>query len=119
MCQGRQKRDFSCGSEFYLTDNSEETLNWAKNATTKPALLVFHLNRKDHLTDSEKLNLFNDELRWCEVVTSFRSGVKTARTRKSLAAYDLIKGPVSTMKTNESTGSWFSLQNLHLIFGIC
>ena len=88
------------GSGFYLTDNSEE----AKNTTAKPALLVFQLNRQEHLTDSEKLSLFNDERRWCEIVTSFWSGVKTARTRKSLAAYDLIEGPVSTMKTNESTG---------------
>ena len=104
LCQGRQKRDFSCGSGFYFTDNSEEALNWAKNTTTKPALLVFHLNRQKHLTDSEKLNSFNDEQRWCEIVTSFRSDVKTARARKSLAAYDLIEGPVSTMKTNESIG---------------
>ena len=104
LCQGRQKRDFSCGSGFYLTDNCEEALNWAKNTTTKSALLVFQVNRQEHSTDSEKLNLFNDEQRWCEIVTSFRSGEKTARTRKSLAAYDLIEGPVSTMKTNESTG---------------
>ena len=100
LCRGRQKRDFSYGSEFYLTDNSEE----AKNTTAKPASLVFQLNRQEHSTDSEKLNLFNDERRWCEIVTSFWSGVKTARTRKSLAAYDLIEGSVSTMKTNESTG---------------
>ena len=80
LCQGRQKRDFSYGSGFYLTDNSEEALNWAKNTTAKPALLVFQLNRQEHLTDSEKLNLFNDEQRWSEIVTSFRSGKKTART---------------------------------------
>ena len=103
LCQGRQKRDFSYGSGFYLTDNSEEALNWAKNTTAKPALLVFQLNRQEHLTDSEKLNLFNDEQRWYEIVPSFRSGVNTARTRKSLASYDLIEGPVSTMKANEST----------------
>ena len=106
LCHGRQKRDFSCGSGFYLTDNNEEALNWAKNTTAKPALLVFQLNRQQHLTDSENLKLFNDEQRWCEIVSSFRSGVKTARTRKCLATYDLIKGPVSTMKTNESTGEF-------------
>ena len=27
LCQGRQKRDFSCGSGFCLTGNSEEALN--------------------------------------------------------------------------------------------
>ena len=103
LCQGRQKRDFSYGSGFYLTENSEEALNWAKNTTAKPALIVFQLNRQEHLTDSEKLNLFNDEQRWYEIVPSFRSGVNTARTRKSLASYDLIEGPVSTMKANKST----------------
>ena len=106
LCHGRQKRDFCCGSGFYLTDNNEEALNWARNTTAKPALLVFQLNRQEHLTDSEKLKFFNDEQRWCEIVSSFRSGVKTARTRKSSAAYDLIEGPVSTMKTNESTGEF-------------
>ena len=41
LCQGRQKRDFSYGSGFYLTDNSEEALNWAKNTTAKPAFVSF------------------------------------------------------------------------------
>ena len=104
LCQGRQKRDFSCGSGFYLTDNSEEALNWAQNTTAKPALLVFQANRQELFTDSENLNLFDDEQRWCEIVSSFRSGKKTARTRKSLAAYDLIEGPMSTAITNESSG---------------
>ena len=27
LCQGRQKRDFSCGSGFYLTDSCEEALS--------------------------------------------------------------------------------------------
>ena len=103
ICVKDERRETSCGSGFYLTDNTEEALNWAKNTTAKPALLVFQLNRQEHLTDSEKLNLFNDEQRWYEIVPSFRSGVNTARTRKSLATYDLIEGPVSTMKANEST----------------
>ena len=57
LCQGRKKRDFSCGSGFYLTDNTEEALNWAKNTTAKPALLVLQLNRQEHLTDSEKIEI--------------------------------------------------------------
>ena len=96
LCHGGQKRDFSCGSGFYLTDTNEEALNWAKNTTAKPALFVFQLNQQERLTDSAKI----------EIVSSFRSGVKTARTRKCLAAYDLIEGPASTMKTNESSGEF-------------
>ena len=46
-----------------LFDNSGEALNWAKNATSKPALLVFQVNRQQLLTDIEKLNLFNDHQR--------------------------------------------------------
>ena len=101
MCQGRQKRDFSCGSGFYLTDNSEEALNWAKNTTAKPALLVFKVNRQEYLDHAEKLNLFENEQRWIEIVSSFRSGKKTAKTRKSLSAYDFIEGPVGRKRRNE------------------
>ena len=101
LCQGRQKRDFSCGSGFYLTDNSEEALNWAKNTTAKPALLVFKVNRQEYLDHAEKLNLFENEQRWIEIVSSFRSEKKTAKTRKSLRAYDLIEGPVGRKRRNE------------------
>ena len=103
LCQGRQKRDFSCGSGFYLTDSSEEALNWAKNTTAKPALLVFQVNRQEHLVNAKKLNLFENDQKWREIVSSFRSGKKTAKTRKSLCAYDLIEGPVGTMRRNDST----------------
>ena len=101
LCQGRQKRDFRCGSGFYLTDNSEEALNWAKNTTAKPALLVFKVNRQEYLDHAEKLNLFENEQRWIEIVSSFRSEKKTAKTRKSLRAYDLIEGPVARKRRNE------------------
>ena len=103
LCQGRQKRDFSCGSGFYLTDDSEKALNWAKNTTARPALLVFQVNRQEHLDNAKKLNLFENDKKWREIVSSFRSGKKTAKTRKSLCAYDLIEGPVGTMRTKDST----------------
>ena len=103
LCQGRQKRDFSCGSGFYLTDDSEKALNWAKNTTARPALLVFQVNRQEHLDNAKKLNLFENDKKWREIASSFRSGKKTAKTRKSLCAYDLIEGPVGTMRRNDST----------------
>ena len=69
LCQGRQKRYFSCVSEFYLTDNSEEALNWAKNTTARPALLVCQINRQEHLNDVKKLNLFENDQKWPEIVS--------------------------------------------------
>ena len=101
--RGQQKRDFSSGSGFYLTNDSEKALNWAKNTTAKPALLVFQVNRQEHLDNAKKLNLFENDQKWREIVSSFRSGRKTAMTRKSLRAYDLIEGPVGIMRTNDST----------------
>ncbi|XP_022797516.1 uncharacterized protein LOC111335786 [Stylophora pistillata] len=101
LCQGRQRRDFSCGSGFYLTDNSEEALNWAQNTTAKPALLVFQVNRQEYSDNVKKLNLFENHQKWYEIVSSFRSGKKTAKTRKSLRAYDLIEGPVGTIRRND------------------
>ena len=99
LCQGRQKPDFRRGSGFYLSDNSEEALNWEKNTTAKPALLVFRVNRQKYLYHVEKLNLF--EQRWVQIVTSLRAGKKTAKTHKSLSVYDLIEGPVGRKRRNK------------------
>ena len=102
LCAGRQKRDFSCGSGFYLTDNFDESLNWASNTTAKPAILIFRVNRREHFDDASKLNLYENEEKWCEIVSSFRSGKRTVKTRKSLSEYDLIEGPAATITRNES-----------------
>ena len=102
LCAGRQKRDFSCGSGFYLTDNFDESLNWANNTTAKPAILIFRVNRREHLDDARKLNLYENGEKWRQIVSSFRSGKRTAKTRKSLAEYDLIEGPAATVARNES-----------------
>ncbi|XP_068713728.1 uncharacterized protein [Montipora foliosa] len=97
LCAGRQNRDFSCGSGFYLTKNMDEALNWAQSTTAKPAILVFQVT-KQHLDSAKILNLSTDEERWLEVVHSFRSGRRTAKTRESLSSYDLIEGPQATVK---------------------
>ena len=102
LCAGRQKRDFSCGSGFYLTDNIDEALNWANSTTAKPAILIFRVNRREHLDDSRKLNVYENGEKWREIVSSFRSGKRTAKTRKSLSTYDLIEGPAATITRNES-----------------
>ena len=94
---GRQNRDFSCGSGFNLTKDVNEAVNWALSTTQKPAILVFLVNQKD-LDGAKRLDLNNDEDRWREIVTSFRSGRRTAKTRKSASAYDLIEGPQATMR---------------------
>lgn len=102
--KGRQKRDFSCGSGFYLTPRNklDDALNWAKNTTRKPALLIFQVNRREHSDDARKLNLHGNEERWRGIVSSFRSGERTATTRQSLNGYDLIEGPSATITRNES-----------------
>ncbi|XP_015764182.1 PREDICTED: uncharacterized protein LOC107343139 isoform X1 [Acropora digitifera] len=99
---GRQNRDFSCGSGFYLTKTLDEAVNWARSTTKKPAILVFHVNRKD-LDSAERLDLTNSDERWCEIVNSFRSGRRTAKTSKSVSAYDLIEGPQATMRYDEAS----------------
>ena len=102
LSAGRQKRDFSCGSGFYLTNSLDSALNWAKSTTAKPAILVFKVNG-DILNDARPLNLINNEERWSEIVSSFRSGRRTAKTRKSLNSFDFIEGPVATLATSESS----------------
>ena len=85
LCAGRQKRDLSCGSGFYLTDNFDEALNWANSTTATPAILIFRVNRREHLDDARKLNLNENGEKWRETVSLFRSGKRTAKTRKSLS----------------------------------
>ena len=102
LCAGRQKRDFSCGSGFYLSNSLDSALNWAKSTTAKPAILVFKVNG-DILNDARSLNLINNEERWSEIVSSFRSGRRTAKTRKSLNSFDFIEGPVATLTSSESS----------------
>ena len=46
LCQGRQKRDFSCGSEFYLTDNSEETFELGKERNNETSFVSFSFESK-------------------------------------------------------------------------
>ena len=100
---GRRNRDFSCGSGFYLTKNLDEAVNWAASTTTKPAILVFHVNHEGNLNSAKRLDLNNDEEKWYEIVTSFRSGRRTAKTRKSVNAYDLIEGPQAAMSYDEAS----------------
>ena len=102
LSAGRQKRDFSCGSGFYLTNSLDSALNWAKSTTAKPAILVFKVNG-NILNDARPLNLINNEERWSEIVSSFRSGRRTAKTRKSLNSFDFIEGPVATLASSESS----------------
>ena len=96
LCAGRQKRDFSCGSGFYLTNSLDDALNWATSTTAKPAILVFQVTRK-HLDETQRLSLFENEERWHQIVSSFKTGQRTARTRKSLCSYDFIEGPMATV----------------------
>ena len=60
LCAGQQKRDFSCGSGFYLSNSLDSALNWAKSTTAKPAILVFKV-KGDILNDQKPLNLINNE----------------------------------------------------------
>ncbi|KAK2555604.1 hypothetical protein P5673_022625 [Acropora cervicornis] len=99
---GKQNRDFSSRSGFYLTKNMDEAINWALSTTAKPAILVFQVSQED-LDGAKKLDLSNNEERWREIVTSFRSGRRTATTRESVSAYDLIEGPEATMRYDEAT----------------
>ena len=60
---GRQNRDFSSRSGFYLTKNMDEAINWALSTTSKPAILVFQGNQED-LDSAKKLDLSNNEEIW-------------------------------------------------------
>ena len=115
---GRQKRDFSCGKGFYLSKNFDHALDWANCTTAKPAILVFKANR--HLLNSaSKLDLFGDEKRWHEIVFAFRSGRLTAKTRTTLRSYDLIEGPMATVRTNGSANEELIIEQKPSSYQMC
>ena len=99
---GRLKRDFSHGKGFYLSKNMDNALEWANCTTAKPAILIFRTDRR-FLDSAKKLSLFDNEKRWHEIVHSFRSGRKTAKTRESLSGYDFIEGPMATVRIDEDS----------------
>lgn len=99
---GREKRDFSCGEGFYLTNKMEHALNWAKSTTARPAILIFQVKRED-LDNARRLNLNKNIEKWKEIVSCFRTGKRTAKVRKSLTSYDFIEGPMSVLTKHETT----------------
>ncbi len=106
---GRQKRDFSSGKGFYLTKNVNDALNWASSKTAKPAILVFKVNNQEFLNGkTRKLTLNQQEIEnWREIVTLFRSGKQSAKRKQILREYDLIEGPLATVRRGTSGESVF------------
>ena len=119
LSTGRQKRDFSCGAGFYLTKNLDDALNWAKSTTAKPAILMFQVNR-EYLDNARKLTLFENEEKWQEIVSTFRSGLGMGRIMKSVnkESFDLIEGPVATVRRTE-TCNCLVLEPIPLSYQMC
>ncbi|XP_022799461.1 uncharacterized protein LOC111337435 isoform X2 [Stylophora pistillata] len=108
----KEKRDFSSGKGFYLTDKIEDALKWAKSKTVRPAILVFRLNAHGGVSSNNKtrkltLNAQEDLDKWRDIVSLFRSVKQTAKTRQIISEYDFIEGPVATVG---------SQTNGHLVF---
>ena len=97
---GRQKRDFSSGKGFYLTNDVNDALSWASSTTAKPAILVFRVNGRAFLNSKTRKLTLTDQPEgleiWREVVALFRSGKRSAKTQQILTEYDLIEGPLAT-----------------------
>ncbi|XP_022799460.1 uncharacterized protein LOC111337435 isoform X1 [Stylophora pistillata] len=112
LSAGKEKRDFSSGKGFYLTDKIEDALKWAKSKTVRPAILVFRLNAHGGVSSNNKtrkltLNAQEDLDKWRDIVSLFRSVKQTAKTRQIISEYDFIEGPVATVG---------SQTNGHLVF---
>ena len=100
---GRQKRDFSSGKGFYLSDSVDDAFCWAKSTTGKPAVLTFVCNKR-WFSKAKNLKLNNDEEKWREIVSSFRTGRRTAITKQTVKPFDLIEGPMAKLVRNETSG---------------
>ena len=100
---GRQKRDFSSGKGFYVTKLLDQAIKWARSTTSKPAILIFQVQRND-LRNAKKLDLTSDLEKWRETVDYFRSDEGPASIGKNIRKkYDMIEGPVGTMSSSSET----------------
>ena len=103
---GGERRDFSCGSGFYLTKNCSDAVNWARSTTAKPAILMFHV-RRDCLNKSQNRTFLetrpNDMTKMQEIVSSSRSYNLTRDIQNILTESDCIEGPstIITKKTEK------------------
>ena len=100
---GRQKRDFSDGTGFYLTNSLDEALHWALSTTAKPAMLVFRVNHSLINGKARRLALNSGDERWREIVASFRMNKETAKTKRAFSAFDVIEGPMAKVSRE---GRW-------------
>lgn len=100
---GRQKRDFSSGKGFYVTSSLDQASKWARSTTSKPAILIFQVERND-LRNAKKLDLTNNLEEWRKTVHYFRSDEGPAYKAKEIRkAYDLIEGPVAIASSSSET----------------
>ena len=104
LCAGRQRRDFSCGKGFYLTNRIHNAWNWAKSLSARPAILSFVVSREYMENKPRKLDLNEDEDKWKKTVSSFRNDRVTAKMLEDLdQSYDLIEGPIARVTKTEAS----------------
>lgn len=101
---GRQRRDFSCGKGFYLTNRIDNAWNWAKSLSARPAILSFVVSREYMENKPRKLDLTEDEEKWKKMVSLFRNDRVTAKMLEDLdQSYDLIEGPIARVTKTEAS----------------
>jgi len=95
LTKGENRKDFSDGEGFYLTDQFNEACRnkWAFNRPSVTAVLVFRVRRADLREDREALDLRTDEVLWKNVIKAFRSGNNTEQFQQ----YEFIEGPMSSI----------------------
>ena len=59
--------------DFTLSKNFDDMFNWANCTTAKPTILIFKANCC-FLDSARKLDLFDNEKQWHEIVLAFRLG---------------------------------------------
>ena len=52
----------------YLTGNFDEAVELGTSTNAKPAILIFRVDRREHLNNARKLNLHENVEQWREIV---------------------------------------------------
>lgn len=96
--RGKDRQDFSDGSGFYFGSSFEEAIKWAKQKSSKPAVIAFKIPSKV-LSQFSGLDLCDNKLDlWTKIIRFNRNGRKRddkkAFDSKDYLKRDYVVGPI-------------------------
>ncbi|XP_055887222.1 uncharacterized protein LOC129926527 isoform X2 [Biomphalaria glabrata] len=104
--EGKEKKDFSSGDGFYLSEKLENAEEWASNRCG--AVIVYKVQKDFVDAELENgLDVTNDKQKWDSIVKLCRSHYADQKLkRKLLKGITFVRGPISLKPRGSSAAGW-------------